>query len=546
MRWRRRLSAVAISALCACSSGNGKPRGASGDQGDKIILFATTEMKGQLEPCGCNSDPMGDVSRIVGLVEEARKTGTPVLVLDAGSLLYPRDLSGGGDATDQQAMMKGELMAGVYQKLDAEVAIGPFDLSGQPVKPARHAVNLPALAGVEPRVVQAGKVKVGVFGVVAASAMKWASEPGPAAEQAVARLRKEGAQVIVALAQMQKKDARDLARKVSGIDFMVIGQNAPAEPQRVSEVADQVGGTWLVQPANRGQVVSRIELSVRGNGFSDAVGPARIPLMEARLASAKEELARFEKDASADPAFVGDKKAEVAGLEKELAAVRAAPLRVPDKGSWFTLEQVRIKRKLACDPQTQATKKALDLEIGKANLEEAKKKGPMPPPAKGKPGFVGMEECGFCHQEAVTFWKTTVHAKAWETLVEDQKQADYDCVKCHVTGWEQPGGATLAFNETLRDIQCEVCHGPGSLHVAADGKEKTSSLIRATPEDVCIRCHNTEHSDTFEYKAYLRDVTGKGHGEAFRAKLGDGPVGRALRAAALEKAGKEIGAGCEK
>jgi hypothetical protein len=41
-------------------------------------------------------------------------------------------------------------------------------------------------------------------------------------------------------------------------------------------------------------------------------------------------------------------------------------------------------------------------------------------------------------------------------------------------------------------------------------------------------------------------MTGKGHGEKFRARLGEGPTGGALRKAALEKAGAGIGEGCAK
>lgn len=550
----RLLCLLALAAAAAgCPSSNGKPKSAGGEgAGDRVILFATAEMKGQTEPCGCNSDPMGDIARIVKLVADARAGGKPVVVVDAGSLLYPHDMTGNVAPEDRQHFLRGELLARLYGgELQALVGLGPFDFGKAPIAPPRQAANVAATGEVvlaPPRVLQAGKVKVGVFGVAAPGAVKGASDPAPAAAAAVQKLRAEGAQVVVGLVYMQKRDARELARKVTGIDFMIVGQNAPAEPARVSDVADQVGSTWLVQPANRGQVVSRLEIAVRAGGapFADAVGPARVPLLEARLADGKAELARFEKDPSADKAFVASKRAEVAALGKEVAALRASPLRLPDKGSWFTLEQVRIKRQLACDPATQTAKKELDRAIGQANLAEAKKKGPQPAPGKGAAGYVGAEECTFCHKEAVEFWKSTRHHRAWETLVELGKDLDYDCVKCHLTGWEQPGGANLAFNESLRDVQCEVCHGPGSLHVAADGKEKKSSLIRATPRDVCVRCHTPEHSDTFDYQAYLRDVTGKGHGEAFRATLGDGPVGRQLRAAALEKAGREIGAGCQK
>src|SRR5687768_833048 len=66
-----------------CTSSNGKPKSAGGSgDGERLVLFATTEVKGQLEPCGCNSDPMGDISRIVKLVADARADGQPVVVVD--------------------------------------------------------------------------------------------------------------------------------------------------------------------------------------------------------------------------------------------------------------------------------------------------------------------------------------------------------------------------------------------------------------------------------------------------------------------------------
>ena len=144
------------------------------------------------------------------------------------------------------------------------------------------------------------------------------------------------------------------------------------------------------------------------------------------------------------------------------------------------------------------------------------------------------------------FWNNTKHHLAWETLEEAGKQFDYECTGCHVTGWNKPGGSNMAQNEALRDVQCEVCHGPGSIHAEASGPEKKSSIILSPKETRCVQCHNEEHSDTFDFKAYLRDVTGKGHGEAFRKNLGEGPTGLELRSTALKKAGLSIGTNCPK
>src|SRR3954462_10709584 len=52
-----------------------------------FTLFALAELRGQIGPCGCTSDPLGDISRTVELVDQARSQG-PVLVVDAGYTLY--------------------------------------------------------------------------------------------------------------------------------------------------------------------------------------------------------------------------------------------------------------------------------------------------------------------------------------------------------------------------------------------------------------------------------------------------------------------------
>jgi len=123
--------------------------------------------------------------------------------------------------------------------------------------------------------------------------------------------------------------------------------------------------------------------------------------------------------------------------------------------------------------------------------------------------------------------------------VAANKQFDLSCVGCHVTGFREPGGSEVVENAGLVDVQCEVCHGPGSLH--ADKPEvdgKPHAIRREAPEAlVCGTCHTPEHSDTFQYDAYLRDILGKGHGPEARAALGAGPTGAELRAAGLAKAG---------
>ena len=289
--------------------------------------------------------------------------------------------------------------------------------------------------------------------------------------------------------------------------------------------------------------------SARSRPLIDGVGPARAAAeakkLDDQIAAIRADLARWEKDPSADAAFVKQNRDEAARLAAERDALRDRPLRPPTAGSWFTLTRIPIKKALPCDAQVLAAKRRYDAQVAELNRQASAGEKPAPVPP-GKAGYVGTEECSFCHKAAVAFWKGTVHARAWATLEATHKQWDRGCVSCHATGWLEPGGAVFATIDKLTDVQCEVCHGPGSLHVDADGK-RVDTLVRKPPASFCAgRCHTAEHSDTFQYEPYLRDVVGPGHGQKLREALGPGTTGAELRGAALAKAGKGIGAGCEK
>ena len=90
------------------------------------------------------------------------------------------------------------------------------------------------------------------------------------------------------------------------------------------------------------------------------------------------------------------------------------------------------------------------------------------------------------------------------------KEFNLSCVGCHVTGYNQPGGSTVTHVALLKDVGCENCHGPGSLHIAAP--EKPGLVAIDTPEAVCVSCHNHEHSDRFVYEAFKPLLKAPGHG----------------------------------
>jgi hypothetical protein len=111
--------------------------------------------------------------------------------------------------------------------------------------------------------------------------------------------------------------------------------------------------------------------------------------------------------------------------------------------------------------------------------------------------FVGMSVCERCHKSETEQWKTTAHARAWKTLVDAKKDADLECVRCHVVGFKQPGGfQTAALTPTMSNVQCENCHGMGTQHEAF-----TKSPRRIT-EATCRACHNPTTSPDFTFAVF--------------------------------------------
>jgi len=136
----------------------------------------------------------------------------------------------------------------------------------------------------------------------------------------------------------------------------------------------------------------------------------------------------------------------------------------------------------------------------------------LPPPVEaGQSSYVGVEVCSSCHLEERAFWNKMRHAKAYDTLVSQHKEFNLECVSCHVTGYEKPGGSTVVHVENLTAVQCEVCHGPGSRHVADPSDMKLIDL--EPPRTMCASsCHHPPHvGPTWNVDEAWPKIIGEGH-----------------------------------
>jgi len=531
----RRIFVLSALATAVAAGGALAARAAGGSE-KRLTIFYTAEVHGTLEPCGCTSDPLGDVARYAALVRAAAKAG-PTLLVDGGGLSYPESSS---PKEKPANALRARFLARTLEGLGVPFASGLAETDLQDhgdVLPRRLAVNVTKTAAVTAsRLETLGGLKVGIFGVadpaLAARLGAQAEDPVAAAKREVARLRGAGAELVIALAPLDRPTARRLAR-AAGPDFVILGRQVGKGLPR----AEAVGNSFLVAASDELQRVGRIDLVWRGgHALVDAGGPEAAALrrieIDNQLSRLDDELARWSSAAGSDAKFVAAKKADRAELQKERAELDR-PWSPPASGSYFTNQLIPLRRSLPRDEKTAAGMRKLDGEVGALNLKTAP---PPVPPEPGRAAYVGDAKCGSCHAPALAFWKKTVHATAWKTLVEVNKQNDFRCVGCHVTGYEQVGGSSLGHTNRLRDVQCENCHGPGSIHVAEKGLEEPAAVRRDAPATVCTGCHTEQHSDTFQYEAYLRDVLGPGHGAAARTKLGAGVTGHELRSAALARA----------
>lgn len=513
-----------------------------------LSLFVTGQVHNATEPCGCTSEPLGDVARLVRMM---KGLGWPAQLLDAGGLRYSGEVLAAERL--RQDRLKADFLEQTFRGLRAVMGIQPEDLYGGLEELRgdigwRVAANLGGLPLRPGALVIVGGVRVGVLGIAAPPSLPgivWPAgieigDPVAAARTELAWLRQRGAELVVALTGLPRPAARRLARAVPGLDMVVAGGGLTDEG---IEDAERAGTALLVAPARELKRVVRLDLhlSSKGGPMAFYKDPRAQRREEARLLGQQqvmeEQLARLQKDPSADPAFVRSTREELLRIGKELQAARQPA--VPPAGSYLTMELLPLRRCLPRDPEVARALAQLDRRIAEENLALARQKPRPPPPPPGQPVYVGVAGClGKCHyhEEALAQWKKTVHAQAWQTLVDSGKPFSLDCVGCHAVGFGEPGGATLlslAQGPELRAIQCETCHGAGSLHVAAPVKK--SVPVPKPGKERCQACHTPEHSDTFDYQAYLRDILGPGHGPEARQALGPGRTGHELRQAALKK-----------
>jgi hypothetical protein len=154
---------------------------------------------------------------------------------------------------------------------------------------------------------------------------------------------------------------------------------------------------------------------------------------------------------------------------------------------------------IAAHQQAEAAALIWNPDAERSGAPLHRSQSPLPPfrgVNRGTATYLGSENCAACHTSEYERWTPSAHAHAMTTLGTHQRASDPDCMKCHFTGFQQPGSA---LNSNLANVGCESCHGPGSDHVVAPDTQYGALPASAA---ACVACHSYDNSPDFRWESY--------------------------------------------
>jgi Cytochrome c554 and c-prime len=445
----------------------------------EAVIVATGLQWGYIEPCGCSGkeNQRGGLSRRHSFLKQLAAQGWTVVPLDVGDQVRRY-----GTQTEIKFQRTAEALKTMHYRA---VGFGPDDLrlpapglaaavADVPDNPSPFVSANAALFGFDPpitprfRIIQAGKLKLGVTAVIGDSARKAINNDDvkfkPADEalaEVLPELQKAHCDHLILLANATMAETKALAAKFPQFDFVITSGGA-AEPPREPAVING-NKTRLIEVGQKGEYANVIGF------FDDRQQPDRT-----RVVPLSAKLGESDEMHEMMAAYQDQLK------QLELSGLGITPAR-HSSGRQF------VGSKVCGDCHTKAY--AIWLNT---------------PHAKALDTLAGLKP---------------------------SRQYDPECLSCHVTGWEpqkfypyQGGYLSLEKTPALAHNGCENCHGPGSAHVAAQSGDKidekeVSEKQRAelaaamrVPKtaETCIQCHDDDNSINFKFEAYWPKVEHKG------------------------------------
>jgi hypothetical protein len=459
------------------------------------------------------------------LINEVKKEGKAVLLLDTGNLLFRKPPQ--TETQRRDSLLRVDLLIQSYNEMAYDaVNVGEKDLmlGFKFLSEVAQKAKFPILSAnlvdkktqktvLKPHVIkEVAGLKIGVFGLMDDLYNSTLHEREPSltildplsTSKALAKSLREYCDLIIVLSQLGESKDRKLARENPLINLILGGGG---ETKRV--VMERVNDIPLYRLEPRGGYLGRINYSL-----ADTKKPIRflisteqeeiekkIDRLLARTIRIKSEMAKSGKQEEM-------KIKELKFLESKEKELEKALLAFADKNS-YKHTAIPVQLSVTDDPRI-----IKGLEVYRAESAKLYKPKVMGFPEKQlsekemiaripkDSPLVGAISCKRCHEANYQNWLKTKHAMATQTIGTSPKYAQEECLICHSTGYGKIGEyATVEeVPPYLRGVQCESCHGEGKGHPGKGGIERKVTL------GICRNCHTKDQSPAFNYLAYLEKI----------------------------------------
>lgn len=502
---------------------------------DAFGLVFLSNVEGYIEPCGCTQNPLGGLARFVTMYNDLKVISKNNLTLiDTGNLLFDTPQRNKADLCQDEARL--DVLLKTLRSLGLKTSfIAGFDRARgevfqQTLYQKHGLLSLPAQT-IE--VIEAPSFRLGVLAVGPDFSVPQRASIDKIIRESVA---KHDLKAIILISHLTLEKTKLLFSDSTIIDVVIQANTASHDIKTPVRLSAQ--GPLLVEGGRQGQYFTAFiwhNLAKRAGSIVFDDRALTKMNREELLMSRIKVLEQQAKNLQGERLVFINQRMSLA--RDELSASQKIGSFTPLVEPNVSFHAIAITKKITPDAVSEKRidtyEKNVPLLVKKC--EEAIE---CPKAERGVASYVGAHTCKGCHQEAFAVWQKAVsfnkslgddgkeiarsvgHSKAWKTLADAGKDTDRSCIGCHSIGFMQPGGYCKAYEVDFRkDVQCESCHGAGSLHAQSGDKRL---IKRAVPEETCRSCHHVPHIESYEsfnYEERLMKVLGKGHGENLLKEL---------------------------
>ncbi len=463
-----------------------------------LVLVVSAEQHGYLLPCGCSHPQKGGLERRSNLIAALQARGWPVNAVDLGNA--PQIIAPAGLPNVQGLIKYRYAMKSMARMGYTAVGIGEYEAS----MPLTKTLDEYALNAEKPRVVCANL-----------------KEP---------EVKYPGETKTWQLADPIK--GSDVTLGVTGL----VGLSVRDRIAKKDKTVDWIDSTPALNTVLKEMDAAKVDLRVLLYMGSISQGPAGSPAEAVACAEAFPQFPLIvalddTDEPRSDPLYAAIPKT---GAKTMLVSLGHKGKYVGVVGVFRTGKAARpfeLKYQLIEMGEEFMTPKGKEadqpiLKLMEEYTAELKRENylgqypqishPNQATAKGKiPKYVGTGRCTDCHIAAGKVWEKTPHSHAYKTLADakqpSNREYDPECIVCHTVGFGYESGFTTAAKmPDLKNVGCESCHGPGSLH--SNNSTNVALQLAMNPwkapvgetevlkarrirriDDYCQKCHDPEN-----------------------------------------------------